>query len=192
MKKLFVMSLCIIIFSCFKTDIKQYETWNLDPMTKVSGLQVNRLQRQYNAFYGNRFLSKYDESIWADTENYYSNFSNIKFERSGPVFISFFNIDKDVSYCNGWKKEENIYDGIKWYITIKKDEEDILWFDLDYYGSSQEIEYTITYKYEVIDGLLHFSNTEGQKFIFHPSDKNYSRGLIDTGEIIEQEGCLFL
>ena len=192
MKKLFVMSLCIIIFSCFKTDIKQYETWNLDPMTKVSGLQVNRLQRQYNAFYGNRFLSKYDESIWADTENYYSNFSNIKFERSGPVFISFFNIDKDVSYCNGWKKEENIYDGIKWYITIKKDEEDILWFDLDYYGSSQEIEYTITYKYEVIDGLLHFSNTEEQKFIFHPSDKNYSRGLIDTGEIIEQEGCLFL
>ena len=192
MKKLFVMSLCIIIFSCFKTDIKQYETWNLDPMTKVSGLQVNRLQRQYNAFYGNRFLSKYDESIWADTENYYSDFSDIKFERSGPVFISFFNIDKDVSYCNGWKKEENIYDGIKWYITIKKDEEDILWFDLDYYGSSQEIEYTITYKYEVIDGLLHFSNTEGQKFIFHPSDKNYSRGLIDTGEIIEQEGCLFL
>ena len=192
MKKLFVMSLCIIIFSCFKTDIKQYETWNLDPMTKVSGLQVNRLQRQYNAFYGNRFLSKYDESIWADTENYYSNFSNIKFERSGPVFISFFNIDKDVSYCNGWKKEENIYDGIKWYITIKKDEEDILWFDLDYYGSSQEIEYTITYKYEVIDGLLHFSNTEEQKFIFHPSDKNYSKGLIDTDEIIELEGCMFL
>ena len=192
MKKLFVMSLCIIIFSCFKTDIKQYETWNLDPMTKVSGLQVNRLQRQYNAFYGNRFLSKYDESIWADTENYYSNFSNIKFERSGPVFISFFNIDKDVSYCNGWKKEENIYDGIKWYITIKKDEEDILWFDLDYYGSSQEIEYTITYKYEVIDGLLHFSNSEEQKFIFHPSDKNYSKGLIDTDEIIELEGCMFL
>ena len=192
MKKLFVMSLCIIIFSCFKTDIKQYETWNLDPMTKVSGSQVNRLQRQYNAFYGNRFLSKYDESIWADTENYYSNFSNIKFERSGPVFISFFNIDKDVSYCNGWKKEENIYDGIKWYITIKKDEEDILWFDLDYYGSSQEIEYTITYKYEVIDGLLHFSNSEDQSFIFHPSKKNYSRELIDTGEIIEQEGCLFL
>ena len=130
--------------------------------------------------------------MWADTENYYSDFSDIKFEGSGPVFISFFNIDKDVSYCNGWKKEENIYDGIKWYITIKKDEEDILWFDLDYYGSSQEIEYTITHKYEVIDGLLHFSNNEGQKFIFHPSDKKYSRELIDTGEIVEQEGCLFL
>ena len=192
MLRLFNLFLCLFTFSCYKTDIVQYQTWNLDPMTKVSGLQVNRLQRQYNAFYGNRFLSKYDESIWADTENYYSDFSDIKFERSGPVFISFFNIDKDVSYCKGWKKEENIYDGIKWYITIKKDEEDILWFDLDYYGSSQEIEYTITYKYEVIDGLLHFSNTEEQKFIFHPSDKNYSKGLIDTDEIIELEGCMFL
>ena len=192
MLRFFILFLCLLILSCYKTDVVQYQTWNLDPMTKVSGLQVNRLQSQYNAFYGNRFLSKYDESIWADTENYYSDFSDIKFERSGPVFISFFNIDKDVSYCKGWKKEENIYDGIKWYITIKKDEEDILWFDLDYYGSSQEIEYTITYKYEVIDGLLHFSNTEEQKFIFHPSDKNYSKGLIDTDEIIELEGCMFL
>ena len=192
MLRFFILFLCLLILSCYKTDVVQYQTWNLDPMTKVSGLQVNRLQSQYNAFYGNRFLSKYDESIWADTENYYSDFSDIKFERSGPVFISFFNIDKDVSYCKGWKKEENIYDGIKWYITIKKDEEDILWFDLDYYGSSQEIEYTTTYKYEVIDGLLHFSNTEKQKFIFHPSDKNYSKGLIDTDEIIELEGCMFL
>ena len=192
MLRFFILFLCLLMLSCYKTDVLQYQTWNLDPMTKVSGLQVNRLQRQYNAFYGNRFLSKYDESIWADTENYYSDFSDIKFERSGPVFISFFNIDKDVSYCNGWKKEENIYDGIKWYITIKKDEEDILWFDLDYYGTSQDIEYTMTYKYEVIDGLLHFSNSEDQSFIFHPSDKNYSKGLIDTDEIIEQEGCLFL
>ena len=191
MLRLFILFLCLLMFSCYKADVVQYQTWNLDPITKVSGLQVNRLQRQYNVFYGNRFLSKYDETMWADTENYYSDFSDIKFERSGPVFISFFNIDKDVSYCNGWKKEENIYNGIKWYITIKKDEEDILWFDLDYYGSSQEIEYTITYNYEVIDGLLHFSNTEGQKFIFHPSDKNYSRDLIESGEIIEQEGCLF-
>ena len=192
MLRFFILFLCLLILSCYKTDVVQYHTWNLDPMTKVSGLQVNRLQPQYNAFYGNRFLSKYDESIWADTENYYSDFSDIKFERSGPVFISFFNIDKDVSYCKGWKKDENIYDGIKWDITIKKDEEDILWFDLDYYGSSQEIEYTITYKYEVIDGLLHFSNSEEQKFIFHPSDKNYSKGLIDTDEIIELEGCMFL
>ena len=191
-KSLAAALLSFLISSCFKTDVRQYESWNQDPLTKASGYQVNRLPKQYNSFSGARFLSKYDDTMWADTENYYSDFSDIKFERSGPVFISFFNIDNDVSYCKGWKKEENIYDGIKWFITIKKDEEDVLWFDLDYYGSNQEIEYTITYKYEVIDGLLHFSNTEDQEFIFHPSDKKYSRELIDTGEIIEQEGCLFL
>ena len=191
MKKSLVALLCILMSSCYKADVVQYQSWNSDPFTKASGYQVNRLPRQYNSFSGARFLSKYDDTMWADTENYYSDFSDIKFERFGPVFISFFNIDNDVSYCKGWKKEENIYDGIKWFITIKKDEEDVLWFDLDYYGSNQEIEYTITYKYEVIDGLLHFSNTEGQEFIFHPSDKKYSRELIDTGEIIEQEGCLF-
>ena len=191
-KSLAAALLSFLISSCFKTDVRQYESWNQDPLTKASGYQVNRLPRQYNSFSGARFLSKYDDTMWADTDNYYSDFSDIKFERSGPVFISFFNINNDVSYCKGWKKEENIYDGIKWFITIKKDEEDVLWFDLDYYGSNQEIEYTITYKYEVIDGLLHFSNTEDQEFIFHPSDKKYSRELIDTGEIIEQEGCLFL
>jgi len=192
MKKSLVALLCILMSSCYKANVVQYQTWNSDPATKESGYQVSILPRQYNVFNGNRFLRKNDDTMWADIENYYSNFSDIKFERSGPVFISFFNIENDVSYCKGWKKEENIYDGIKWYITIKKDEEDILWFDLDYYGTGQEIEYTTTYKYEVIDGLLHFSNTEGQEFIFHPSDKNYSRELIDTGEIIEQEGCLFL
>ena len=190
-KSLAAALLSFLISSCFKTDVRQYESWNQDPFTKTSGYQVNRLPKQYNSFSGARFLSKYDDTMWADTDNYYSDFSDIKFERSGPVFISFFNINNDVSYCKGWKKEENIYDGIKWFITIKKDEEDVLWFDLDYYGSNQEIEYTITYKYEVIDGLLHFSNTEDQEFIFRPSDKNYSRELIDTGEIIEQEGCLF-
>ena len=192
------MSLCIIIFSCFKTEIVQYETWNQDPFTKASGYQVNALQRQYNVFSGKKFLSKYDETMWADTENYFSNFSDIKFDidirffNAGEHFISFFNIDKEVSYCKGWKKGENTYDGIKWNITIKNDEWDILWFDYEYYGTSQEIEYTITYKYEVIDGLLHFSSSDNQTFIFSASDKNYSKGLIDTGEIIEQEGCLFL
>ena len=192
MPKFCIISLILIIISCYKTDVVQYETWNQDPFTKASGYQVNRLPRQYNVFSGAKFLSKHDDTMWSDIENYYSDFSDIKFERHGPTFISFFNIDKNISYCKGWKKEENIYDGIKWYITFKKDEEDILWFDFDYYGTSQQIEYTITYKYEVIDGLLHFSNSENQSFIFHPSDKNYSRGLIKSNEIIEQEGCLFL
>jgi len=193
MKKLFVMSLCIIISSCFKTEIVQYETWNRNPVTKESGLQVNSIQAQNFKFDGGKFLFKYDETMWADTENYFSSFSDIKFENAGSgFFISFFNIDKDVSYCKGWKKEENTYEGKKWNIKMKNDEWDILWFDYEYYGTSQEIEYTITYKYEVIDGLLHFSSSDNQTFIFSPSDKIYSKGLIDTGEIIEQEGCLFL
>ena len=193
MKKLFVMSLCIIISSCFKTEIVQYETWNRNPVTKESGLQVNSIQAQNFKFDGGKFLFKYDETMWADTENYFSSFSDIKFENAGSgFFISFFNIDKDVSYCKGWKKEENTYEGKKWNIKMKNDEWDILWFDYEYYGTSQEIEYTITFKYEVIDGLLHFSSSDNQTFIFSPSDKNYSKGLIDTGEIIEQEGCLFL
>ena len=191
MKRLLLMPFCTIIFSCFKTEIVQYETWNRNPLTKESGLQVNSIQAQNFKFDGGKFLYKYDETMWADTENYFSSFSDIKFEGTGPVFISFFNIDNEVSYCKGWKKDENIYDGIKWNITFKRAEEDILWFDYDYYGTSQEIEYTITYKYEVIDGLLHFSNSEDQSFIFHPSDKNYSRELIDTDEIIELEGCIF-
>ena len=68
MKKLFVMFLCILMFSCFKTDIKQYETWNQDPATKVSGLQINAVQSQYNAHSGKKFLSKYDETMWAEID----------------------------------------------------------------------------------------------------------------------------
>lgn len=197
MLRLFIVFSCLVMISCYKTNVVQYETWNQDPTTKVSGLQINAVQRQYNVVSGKKFLSKYDETMWADTENYFSSFSDIKFDidirffNAAEHFISFFNIGKDISYCKGWKKGENTYDGKKWNIKIKKDEWDILWFDYEYYGTSQEIEYTITYKYEVIDSLLHFSNTEGQEFIFHPSDKNYSKDIVDTGEIIELVGCMF-
>ena len=195
MKKLFVISLCIIIFSCFKTEILQFETANTDPATFANGQQLPTAPRSYLNFCGApkscKFLFKYDDTIWTDSGNYYSDFSDIRFLNYDPYFISFFNIDKEVSYCKGWKKGENTYDGIKWNIKIKKDEWDELWFDYDYYGTSDEIEYSITYKYEVIDSLLHFSNTEGQEFIFHPSDKNYSKDFVDTGEIIELQGCSF-
>ena len=193
------------MFSCYKADIVQYGSANTDPATFASGQQLPTRSSNYTTFCnpatlgrkGCKFLSKYDGTMWADTENYFSSFSDIKFDidirffNAAEHFISFFNIGEDISYCKGWKKGENTYDGKKWNIKIKKDEWDVLWFDYEYYGTSQEIEYTTTYKYEVIDSLLHFSNTEGQKFIFHPSDKNYSRGLIETVEIIEQEGCLF-
>ena len=184
-----------------KSDIVQYGMRNTNAPRDASGLQYpglgggddklivcnpSTLGRKFC-----RFLRKYDNTIWTDAENYYSDFSDIQF-LNDIYFISFFKIDKDVSYCKGWKKGENTYDGKKWNIKIKKDEWDILWFDYEYYGISQEIEYTITYKYEVIDSLLHFSSSDDQTFIFSPSDKIYSKGLIDTGEIIEQEGCLFL
>ena len=202
MKKLFVMSLCIIIFSCFKTEIVQYETSNQDPFTFNTGQQLTSLSASNIDFCvvpkACKFLSKYDKTMWADKENYFSSFSDIQFDKRGTRFynadahfISFFNIGEDISYCIGWKKGENSYDEKKWNIKFKNDEWDILWFDYEYYGTSQEIEYTITYKYEVIDSLLHFSNTEGQEFIFHPSDKNYSKDFVDTGEIIELQGCSF-
>ena len=190
MLRLFILFLSFIMLSCYKTNVVQYETWNQDPATKVSGLQINAVQRQYNGGSGKKFLSKYDETMWADTENYYSDFSDIQFLNS-IYFISFFDININISYCKGWRPGENTYDGIKWNIKIKKNEWDEFWFDYEYYGTSQEIEYTITYKYEVIDSLLHFSNTEGQEFIFHPSDKNYSKDIVDTGEIIELDGCMF-
>ena len=100
-KPLAAALLSFLISSCFKTDVRQYESWNQDPLTKASGYQVNRLPKQYNSFSGARFLSKYDDTMWADTDNYYSDFSDIKFKRGGPVFISFFNINNDVSYCKG-------------------------------------------------------------------------------------------
>ncbi|MDB4540002.1 hypothetical protein N9231_06220, partial [Saprospiraceae bacterium] len=140
-----------------------------------------------------RFLDKYDGTIWADEENYFSDFPDIKFSNftDNEYFISFFNIDSITSYCEGWKLGETTYDGIKWNIEIKRDQEDVLWFRYDYFGSSEESEYSITYKYEVIDGLLNFSNTEGQAFVFYPSGKNYSEYLLDTGEIVRIEGCMF-
>ena len=200
MKKLFLFFLLSIIISCFKTDIVQFERNNKLAPRDASGLQYSGLGGGDEkliicnpATLGRkfcRFLRKYDNTIWTDAGNYYSDFSDIQF-LNDIYFISFFKIDKDVSYCKGWRPGENNYDGIKWNIEIKRDEEDIFWFDYDYYGTSNEIEYSILYKYEVIDSLLHFSSSDDQNFIFSPSGKNYSEGFFDTGEIIMLEGCTF-
>ena len=40
-----------------------------------------------------------------------------------------------------FKLGETTYDGIKWNIRIKKDEWDLFWFDYDYYGFNEEVEY---------------------------------------------------
>ena len=183
-----------------KSDIVQYGKRNTNAPRDASGLQYpglgggdDKLIVCNPATLGRkfcRFLRKYDNTIWTDAENYYSDYPDIQF-LNDIYFISFFKIDKDVSYCKGWRPGENNYDGIKWNIEIKRDEEDIFWFDYDYYGTSNEIEYSILYKYEVIDSLLHFSSSDDQNFIFSLSGKNYSEGFFDTGEIIMLEGCTF-
>ncbi len=203
MKKFLSLFSFFMLFSCSEPDLvsdeERFVVVHPDVVTDASGLQYPGLDPTVVSYCGPywgakfcRFLSKYDGTIWADSENYYSDFSDIKFEKfsSSDHFISFFNLDNVVSYCDGWKLGENSYDGMKWNIRIKKDQEDVLWFAYDYYGSGEEIEYTLTYKYEVIDGLLHFS-TKDQTFIFHPSEKNYSDDFIDTDEIIRLQGCLF-
>ena len=200
-KKSLLLILVFILFSCSESDkgVEHPEFGEQDYATDASGLQYPGLDPPSYQYCGPgwgrkfcRFLTKYDETSWADTENYYSDFSDVRFSRFyDQYFISFFNLDPIASYCEGWKLGENTRDGIKWNIEIKRDEEDILWFDYDYYGSSEEIEYSIVYKYEVIDGLLHFSSSDNQTFIFHPSEKNYTEGILNTEEIIYLQGCMF-
>jgi len=207
MGKTLLLFLLFVLFSCTEGDKEQFEPGQQVTAIDSSGIVRDASGRYYPFLdpsvisycgpgWGRkfcRFLGKYDETIWADAENYYSDFSDIRFSNfSGNVyFMSFFNLDSIASYCEGWKLGETTYDGIKWNIKIKKDQEDVFWFDYEYYGSSEEIEYTITYKYEVVDGLLNFSSTDGQSFIFNPSERNYSRDSVDTGEIIVLEGCEF-
>ena len=201
MKKYLLVFLFFVIFSCMKSEIKQNWYEKEGAAIDNNGLQYYFLDGSRVSYCSGgwgrkfcRFLEKHDGTIWADAENYYSDFSDIKFLNpvADQYFISFFNIDNIASNCEGWKLGETITNnGIKWNIRIKKDEVDVLWFDYDYYGFSEEIEYRITYKYEVIDGLLNFSSNEDETFIFNPSEKNYSKDFVDTGEIIISEGCLF-
>ena len=173
---------------------------NQDIVTSASGVQYPSLDPPSHQYCGPgwgrkfcRFLSKYDGTIWTDAGNYYSDFSDIKLSNfsGNEYFISFFNLDSITSYCDGWKLGETTNNGIKWNIRTQKDEVDRFWFAYEYYGSSEEIEYTVTHKYEVIDGLLHFSTTDGQTFIFTPSERNYTEEFLDTNEIIYLEGCIF-
>lgn len=206
MKKILLLFLFFGLFSCSESDIEPFEpvqsgqSGHQDIVTDASGREYPFLDPNVLSYCGPgwgrkfcRFLDKYEGTIWADAENYYSDFSDIKFSNfsDNEYFISFLALDSIASYCEGWKLGETTYDGKKWNIKIKKDKEDVLWFDYDYYGSSEEIEYTITYKYEVIEGLLNFSSTDGKTFIFNPSERNYSEDIIGTDEIIKLEGCMF-
>lgn len=204
MKELAIIFLVLVLFSCSESERERFEpqppvqSGPLDIVTDVYGRQYPSLDPSViycGPGWGAKmchFLYKYDGTIWADSENYYSDFSDIIFSNFwDPYFISFFTLDPVASYCEGWKLGENTHDGIQWNIKIKKDQEDVLWFDYEYYGTSKEIEYTTTYKYEVIDGLLHFSSNDDQTFIFHPSERHYVEDSIASGEIVKLEGCLF-
>ncbi|MEM6320025.1 MAG: hypothetical protein AAF960_20300 [Bacteroidota bacterium] len=202
MKRLLFLFLPITLFSCGEDDTVPFEhqQQDADIVTDRSGRQYPFLDPNVLSYCGSgwgrkfcRFLHKYDGTVWANAENYYGDFSDIKFSNFShdDYFVSFFTLDSIASYCEGWKMGETTYNGMKWNIKIKKDQEDVFWFDYDYYGRNEEIEYTITYKYEVIDGLLNFSSSEGQTFIFTPSEKNYSEEVVEIGEIIRLEGCIF-
>jgi hypothetical protein len=133
------------------------------------------------------FLEKYNNTIWEErTEFYYKNVDDIKFSNS-EYFISFFDINSQASYCSGWKKGENTFDGVKWEIEIIRDNEFSLWFRYDHYGFSEEIEYSITYQYNFDDGILF--DSAGISYL--PSERNYSESFLDTGVITKSPGCMF-
>ncbi|NNE31820.1 MAG: hypothetical protein HKN40_05570, partial [Winogradskyella sp.] len=149
MKKLLLQFLCLVIFSCGKSGVQPYDSdqpdaENLDIVTSASGVQYPSLDPPSHQYCGPgwgrkfcRFLSKYDWTTWTDANNYYSNFSDIKFSNfsGNEYFISFFNLDSTTSYCDGWKLGETTRDGIKWNIRTQKDEEDKFWFAYEYYGT---------------------------------------------------------
>ncbi len=208
MNKLLVILLLVVLFSCSNSDLEPINSSppsgsglvDQDVVTDASGRQYPFLDPSVVSYCGPgwgrkfcRFLNKYDETTWEVANNYPTDFSDIRFSNfSGNVyFISFFNYGIDTSYCEGWKIGETNYSGEKWNINIKRDEEDIFWFGYDYYGESEEIEHSVTYKYEVINGLLHFSSSDGSLSIFTPIERNYSEDDIGTGEIVKLEGCMF-
>lgn len=166
--------LFFVLFSCFESEIEKQEPEQPEQkfiVTDVYGKQYPSLD-PYKIYCGPgwgekmcHFLHKYDGTTWtnAGSQIKFSNFSN------DFTFISFSNLESIAPYGEeGWKIGETTYGRVKWNIEINKDQENVLSFRYDYFGSSEEIEYSTTYTFEVIEGVLNFSN-KGQTFIFHPS-----------------------
>ena len=77
----------------------QFETSNKDPATFANGQQLLTASRSYLNFYGApkscKFLFKYDDTIWKDAENYYSDFSE-----SSDISNPFCTIIIHLDVCN--------------------------------------------------------------------------------------------
>ncbi|MCR9288744.1 MAG: hypothetical protein NXI23_15315 [Bacteroidetes bacterium] len=102
MKKLPLLFLFFVLFSCSESDIEHFETGETGDtgvqniVTDVYGVQypsLDPLVIYCGPGWGTKmchFLHKYDGIIWADAENYYNDFSDVKFSNFwDPYFISF-------------------------------------------------------------------------------------------------------
>ena len=135
MKKLPFLFLFFVLFSCSESDIEPLEPVQSGPteqpeqpeqpgsqniVTDVNGVQYPTLDPfviYCGPGWGQKmchFLHKHDGTTWADAGNYYSDFSDVKFSNFWePYFISFFDVDSAVSYCEGWKLGETTSNGKK-------------------------------------------------------------------------------
>ena len=76
MSQIFISALCLMLLSCFKTDIVQFEKKNKLAPRDASGLQYGGIGGADDRLIvcnpaglgrkGCKFLSKYDGTIWAD------------------------------------------------------------------------------------------------------------------------------
>lgn len=179
MKEVLLWFLFFALFSCSESDTVEFDPGQpvieadcSDVVRDASGRKYPGLEPPSYQYCGPgwgrkmcRFLGKYDGTKWtaAEANIEFSNFTN------QSIFISFFNLDNFDLNGDGLKLGESIVGEVKWNILLKRDDVDVLRFAYQYYGDSEEIEYTVTYTCEVIDGLLNFSSTQGHDLIFHPA-----------------------
>ena len=94
--------------------------------------------------------------------------------------------------CRGWKLgESNTADGANYTIDIRQDDEEVFSFVFRYYGLGNSLQYTTVYKYEVRDGLLYFSSSDGRQGTYRPSERSYSKDSLGMREVVKREGCFF-
>jgi len=201
------MLIILGLSSCMKSDDGQIESEPIEQpncinvVTDAYGQKYPSLEPPASQYCGPgwgrkmcRFLSKYEGTKWVDAGNGETYLPDVSFSNfSGtPYFISFFSLDTTTSVCKGWKLgESQAADGTKYTIDIRQDDEDVFSFVYRYYGFNDILEYTIVYKYEISDGLLNFSSSDGQQSTFYPSDRTYSTDSLNTEEIMKREGCFF-